>query len=410
MNAKKMREKRGALNEQLKGMLAATKAEDRDFTKEETVKFDAIYAEQEELRENIKRVENLENLTKELAAKADEVRDNAAPAKVEARDAFNAYLRKGINGLNAAEARAIQELRGTDTQITTTDGLGGFLVPENWSDFISATELFKSDIEQVATVIRTANGQAFNLPANDDTAVVAAILGEGTAATVSDMTFTNVKFEPFTYGSGLVKVSNQLMSDNAFDLASFVGGQLANRLKRGINADLTTGADVVGPPAVSKPQGIVTGSTQGKLLTSNSAIALTEVMDLFYSVDASYRNAPGAGWMMNSSTAKAIRILGFAQTNDFPSYVPSMAVGEPDMLFGKPVYINEDMASIGADAKVILFGDLSQYYIHEAGGVQILRLSERFADSLSTGFIGYRRIDANVLQGSAIKHLVMGAA
>ena len=83
-----------------------------------------------------------------------------------------------------------------------------------------------------------------------------------------------------------------------------------------------------------------------------------------------------------------------------------MSVGEPDMLFGKPVYINEDMASIAGDAKVALFGDLSQYYIHEAGGVQILRLSERFADSLATGFIGYRRIDANVLQSSAIKHLI----
>jgi HK97 family phage major capsid protein len=390
-------------------MVAAAKAEGRNLSNEENEKFDTINNEVDELRASATRIERAEELKKELASKADEVRDNATPAKVEARDAFNAYLRKGINGLNAAEARAIQELRGTSTQITTTDGLGGFLVPENWSDFISATELFKSDIEQVATVIRTANGQAFNLPANDDTAVVAAILGEGSTATVSDMTFTNVKFEPFTYGSGLVKVSNQLMSDNAFDLASFVGGQLANRLKRGINADLTTGADVVGPPAVSKPQGIVTGSTQGKVTAANDAIDLGEVMDLFYSVDASYRNAPGAGWMMNSTIAKAIRLLGFGQSNDFPAYVPGMSVGEPDMLFGKPVYINEDMASIAGDAKVALFGDLSQYYIHEAGGVQILRLSERFADSLSTGFIGYRRIDANVLQGSAIKHLVMAS-
>ena len=345
-----MGEKRSALNEQMNGLLSAAQAEGRNLTNEEKVQFDAMYAEQNELRNDVKRIEQAEELKKELAAKADEVRDNATPAKVEARDAFNAYLRKGINGLTPAEANALGEMRGTDTQITTDNGLGGFLVPENWSDFISATELFKSDIEQVATVIRTANGQAFNLPANDDTAVVAAILGEGTAATVSDMTFTNVKFDPFTYGSGLVKVSNQLISDNAFDLASFVGGQLANRLKRGINAGLTTGAG-----DANAPQGIVVGSNQGKLLTSNSAITLSEVMDLFYSVDASYRNAPGAGWMMNSSTAKAIRILGFAQTNDFPSYVPGMSVGEPDMLFGKPVYINEDMASIGADAKVILF-------------------------------------------------------
>ena len=399
MNAKQMREKRGALVEQMQGMVAAAKAENRNLSNEENEKFDAISNEVDELRSAAARIERSEELKKEMAAKA-EVRDNAPSAKVEARDAFNAYLRKGMNGINSAEARALAELRGSDTQITTNDGLGGFLVPENWSDFVSATELFKSDIEQVATVIRTANGQHFNLPANDDTAVVAAILGEGTAEGVSDMTFTNVKFEPFTYSSKIVKVSNQLISDNAFDLGSFVGGQLANRLKRGINAHLTTG------DASSKPQGIVTGSTLGKTAASATAVTVSEVMDLFYSVDASYRNAPGASFMMNSATAKAVRVLGFGSSNDFPAYVPGMSVGEPDMLFGKPVYINEDMDGIATGNKSIIFGDLKQYYVHEAGGVQLLRLSERFADALSTGYIAYRRVDGNVLQGSAIKHLV----
>ena len=405
MNAKQMREKRAALNEQLKGMVAAAKAEARELTKEETVKFDAIYAEQEELRDNVKRVENLENLTKELASKADEVRESAAPAKVEARDAFNAYLRKGINGLNAGEARAIQELRaaGADAaNVSDVDADGGFLVPENWSDFVSATELFKSDIEKVATVLRTSNGQPFNLPATDDTGVVAAILGQATAVTRKDMEFTNVKFDPFTYSSGLVQVSNQLLSDNAFDLSSFVGNLLAQRLNRGINGGLTTGSGVAG----TAPQGIVTGSSLGKTAAAVAAVTISEVMDLFYSVDVSYRNSPNAGFMMNSNTAKAIRVLGFGETNDFPAYVPGMSVGEPDMLFGKPVYINEDMADLATGEKTIIFGDLSQYYIHEAGGVQILRLTERYADQLSTGYIGYRRIDGNVLQSSAIKHLI----
>lgn len=400
MNAKQMREKRGALVEQMQGMVAAAKAEGRNLSNEENEKFDTISNEVDELRSAAARIERAEELKKEMAAKAEEVRDNAPLAKVEVRDAFNAYLRKGMNGINAAEARALAELRGTDTQITTTDGLGGFLVPENWSDFVSATELFKSDIEQVATILRTSNGQHFNLPANNDTSVVAAILGEGTAESVSDMTFTNVKFEPYTYSSKIVKVSNQLMSDNAFDLASFVGSQLANRLKRGINAHLTTG------DASSKPQGIVTGSALGKTAASATAVTISEVMDLFYSVDASYRNAPGAGWMMNSATAKAIRVLGFGSSNDFPAYVPGMEVGAPDMLFGKPVYINEDMDGIATGNKSIIFGDLKQYYVHEAGGVQLLRLNERFADALSTGFIAYRRVDGNVLQSTAIKHLI----
>ena len=399
MNAKQMREKRSALVEQMQGMVAAAKAEGRNLSNEENEKFDAISNEVDELRSAAARIERAEELKKEMASKAEEVRE-AAPAKVEARDAFNAYLRKGLNGLTANEARAMEELRGTSTQITTTDGLGGFLVPENWSDFVSSTELFKSDIEKVATVIRTSNGQPFNLPANDDTSVVAAILGEGTAESVSDMTFTNVKFEPYTYSSKIVKVSNQLMSDNAFDLASFVGGQLANRLNRGINAHLTTGDNS------SKPQGIVTGSTLGKTAASATAVTIAEILDLMYSVDASYRNAPGAAFMMNSATLAAVRKLGFGSSNDFPVFVPAMEVGAPDLLFGKPVYVNEDMDGIATGNKSIIFGDMRQYYVHEAGGVQLLRLNERFADALSTGFIAYRRVDGNVVQGSAIKHLI----
>ena len=399
MNAKQMREKRSALVEQMQGMVAAAKAEGRNLSNEENEKFDAISNEVDELRSAAARIERAEELKKEMASKAEEVRE-AAPAKVEARDAFNAYLRKGMNGLNANEVRAMEELRGTSTQVTTNDGLGGFLVPENWSDFVSATELFKSDIERVATVIRTSNGQAFNLPANDDTAVVAAILGEGTAETVSDMTFTNVKFDPYTYSSKIVKVSNQLMADNAFDLAGFVGGQLANRLNRGINDHLTTGTNS------SQPQGIVTGSTLGKTAASATAVTIAEILDLMYAVDASYRNAAGAGFMMNSATLAAVRKLGFGSSNDFPVFVPAMEVGGVDLLFGKPVHVNEDMDGIATGKKSIIFGDLKQYYVHEAGGVQLLRLNERFADALSTGFIAYRRVDGNVLQASAIKHLI----
>ena len=400
MNAKQMMEKRSALSAQMEGIVKAAEAEERNLTNEEMSKFDALDNEVKELRASADRIARTEELKKEMANKAEEVREAAPAKKVEAREAFNAYLRRGLNGLNAEELRAIQELRGTDTQVTTNDGLGGFLVPENWSDFVSATELFKSDIEKVATVIRTSNGQAFNLPANDDTSVVAAILGEGTAETVSDMTFTNVKFEPYTYSSKIVKVSNQLMSDNAFDLAGFVGGQLANRLNRGINAHLTTGDNS------SKPQGIVTGSTLGKSAASASAVTIAEILDLMYAVDASYRNAAGAAFMMNSATFAAVRKLGFGSSNDFPVVIPAMEAGAPDLLFGKPVYINEDMDGIATGKKSIIFGDMKQYYVHEAGGVQLLRLSERFADSLSQGFIAYRRVDGNVLQGSAIKHLI----
>ena len=66
MNAKQMREKRGALVEQMQGMVAAAKAEDRNLSNEENVKFDSISNEVDELRSAAARIERSEELKKEM--------------------------------------------------------------------------------------------------------------------------------------------------------------------------------------------------------------------------------------------------------------------------------------------------------------------------------------------------------
>jgi len=53
-----------------------------------------------------------------------------------------------------------------------------------------------------------------------------------------------------------------------------------------------------------------------------------------------------------------------------------------------------------------LFGDFSKFVVRVAGGLQFLRLDERFADALVVGYIAYKRVDSNILQANAIKHLV----
>jgi HK97 family phage major capsid protein len=84
-----------------------------------------------------------------------------------------------------------------------------------------------------------------------------------------------------------------------------------------------------------------------------------------------------------------------------------MGIGENDMLFGKPIFVNNDMASsIATTNKTVLFGDFDQYVVRVNGGLEFLRLNERYADELVVGFIAYKRIDGDILQSAAIKHLV----
>jgi HK97 family phage major capsid protein len=397
MNSKQLREQRAALIQGMDAIVTSAQAEGRTLNSEESVQFDKIDAEAIELRNNIDRIEKVEAAKKEIAAKQEQRAD--APQKVESRAAFAKYLRSGMGALNAEERHAL-ETRGTDTQIVGTDSLGGYLVPEDFSNILDVASKFTGVVEQVSQVINTNSGSLLPYPTVDDTSVSGAILSEATAPAVSDMTFSAVNLNAYNYSSGIVKVSRQLLQDGAFNLDAFLVDALGGRIARGTNASFTTGT------GSSQPKGVVAGSAAGKTAASATAITAAELLDLMYSVDPSYRNAAGAGFMMKDSTLAAVRKLGLGSANDFPIFVPAMNPGEKDMLYGKPIHINNDMAAIATTNKTVLFGDFSKFVVRVAGGLQFLRLDERYADALVVGYIAYKRVDSNILQANAIKHLV----
>ena len=397
MNSKQLREQRAALIQGMDAIVTSAQAEGRTLNSEESVQFDKIDAEAIELRNNIDRIEKVEAAKKEIAAKQEQRAD--APQKVESRAAFAKYLRSGMGSLNSEERRSL-ETRGTDTQIVGTDSLGGYLVPEDFSNILDVASKFTGVVEQVSQVINTNSGSLLPYPTVDDTSVSGAILSEATAPAVSDMTFSAVNLNAYNYSSGIVKVSRQLLQDGAFNLDAFLVDALGGRIARGTNASFTTGT------GSSQPKGVVVGSAAGKTAASATAVTAAEILDLMYSVDPSYRNAASAGFMMKDSTLAAVRKLGLGSANDFPIFVPAMNPGEKDMLYGKPIHINNDMAAIATTAKSILFGDFSKFVVRVAGGLQFLRLDERYADALVVGYIAYKRVDSNTLQANAIKHLV----
>ena len=126
-------------------------------------------------------------------------------------------------------------------------------------------------------------------------------------------------------------------------------------------------------------------------------------MDLIHSVDPAYRRSPQAAFMMNDATLAAIKKLSIGSGDDRPLWVPSMRDGAPDTIEGFRYAINPDMANLGTATKPIAFGDWSKYIIRTVGTQTLLRLNERYADSLTTGFLLYGRFDGKLLNTSAIK-------
>jgi HK97 family phage major capsid protein len=77
--------------------------------------------------------------------------------------------------------------------------------------------------------------------------------------------------------------------------------------------------------------------------------------------------------------------------------VPGLAVSNPDTILGYPFVINQHMAVMAANAKSVLFGQLSKYLIRDTAQITLLRLDERFADFHQVAFLAFSRHDGDLL-------------
>lgn len=317
-------------------------------------------------------------------------------------DVFMRYLQRGVSGLNSDEVR-ILEHRGTDPQITTTDSKGGFLVPQSFSEELTSRMLYYGGMLQACRIYSDTLGGTLEWPTGDDTSNTGSTqTTEGSAVAVQDMSFGQVLFGHYTMTSNIVKVSRQLVQDERVGLLTGVlTDQLGERLGRRINTALTNGT------GTNAPYGLTTCVTnRGKEAASRTEFTKAELIDMQHSVDRAYRGAPNVGWMMNDTILAAARKLDVANTDTVQIFYPGLAVGEPDRLLGQQIWINNDLAGTQAQsAKIIYYGDFSKYVIRQIKGIAIERNDTKYWDELNVAFMGWTRLDGNLIDAQAIKFL-----
>ena len=400
-----LRGKRAALVDEMQLLVEQASAEGRSLTSEENEKWEKINADVDSMKSTIDKIERQAELNSELVTRADKISKSVDEVVVSEEErkqaenmAFRNYLLGGMDKLNSSDRKIMEER----AQSVGTNSAGGFLVPEGFSYNLDEALKAYGGVRQAADVFATASGNDLPWPTVNETAQTGELLSENSQVAAQDVTFGSKTFKAYMFSSKLVKVSLQLMQDSAFDLNAYLTGALAERLGRGTNGYFTTGT------GSSQPEGIVTGSALGVTAASASAVTLNELLDLYHSVDPAYRAAPGAAWMMNDSTLKALKKLSTGAANDPVFFTPGINVGDADQMLGKPIYINQDMASIATGEKTILFGDMKKFKIRDVLGYQMMRLNERYADYLQVGFIGFMRCDSGLLDAGTnpVKHLI----
>jgi len=372
--------------------------------------FDAMMADHDKLGARAERMEKADAAIRSANAvdlsKRPEFEARQAPAvdageAVSYRQAFYSMIANGgIDGLDN-EARNVLRQSEVRAQTAGTTTAGGYTVPTELASFIDKAMAASGPMydSNLFTVLNTTGGNTFNIPTVDDTAVAAGAHTEGGAVTDDggkDVTFGQKQLGAFAFDTEWVRWSYELANDSILNVEALLGELLGERLGRIANSKLTTGS------GSSDVEGIVTNSGVGKTAAAVAAVTADEIIDLIHSVDPAYRASASTALMMNDSTLAAVRKLKDGNGN-YLWQMGNYQAGVPQNILGYNVVVNQAMASLATGNKVMLFGDMSKYYVRKVGGPSLFVARERFAPDY--GILGYARFDGVLANTGAVKHL-----
>jgi HK97 family phage major capsid protein len=405
----KLRDRRLNVWEQAKSLADAAAEANRAFDATEETTWTALNAEIQALDtrmtailEGEKRAKDAEDSYQSLMGKpADKA---GKPADENATStALRAFLTG--NGPRAYEATPDGPV---DFRVLSklTAGAGANTVPTGFYNRLMAHLIESSAMLQAGpTVLSTGSGESIQVPkttAHSSAALVSP--QEGGTIAPSDPAFGQLTLGAFKYGT-LIQISNELLTDTGVDLEGYLSMQVGRALGNAFGTHMVTG------DGTAKPRGVVTDATLGITGGTGVAGAFTadNLIDLHYSVIAPYRASSSCMWIMKDSTVANVRKL--KDSSQGYLWQPSLQLGAPDMILGKPVLTDPNVAAVALSAKSVLFGDFSQYFVRLVSGVRFER-SDDFA--FSTDLVTFRallRADAALVDlTGAVKFFAGNAA
>lgn len=363
----------------------AEEAEERsEFTARELAFLDK-FAERAAIAQNERRASgrqsDFERRYQPYEAADRERRGRMVKAKVDERAAFGRYLRGGLAALSEVERRALEATDATQ---------GGSLVSpisfqRDLIKFIDDTVYLRS----LGTVRTLVGAKSIGFPSLDADPADADWTSEiGTGSEDSSMRTGGREMAPHALAKR-IKVSNKLLNLDA-SAESLVRDRLA--YKFGVSMEK---AGLTGDGS-GKPLGIFVANAAGISSARNVTATATQVItsDLLFNVKYALKGQyqARASWLLHRDAVKMIAKLrdgsGGAGTGQY-LWQPSIQMGQPDVLLGRPVLQSEFVPNTFTTGLFVgMFGDFSYYWWVDALGMTLQRLNELYAETNQTGFIG----------------------
>lgn len=385
MTIKELMEKRAKVWETAKAFVDTHENENGVLNAEDAAAYGRMEQEIEDLTNAIDRVQRAEQREAELNKPVNSPLTGrpyvAEPEDGKQGRASDAYRKAMLTALRSNFRQVSNILQeGIDAD-------GGFLVPDEYDKRLIDVLEEENIMRNLGTVITTSGEHKINIAGAKP---AAAWIEEGGELTFGDAKFAQKILDAHKLHVA-VKVTEELLYDNAFNLEQYIITQFGKALANA-EEDAFLNGDGSG-----KPTGIFDVTGGGTVAaTLTAAVKSDDILDLIYGLKRPYRR--NASFVINDATLAQLRKL--KDNNGAYIWQPSYQAGEPDRLLGFAVH-----TSAYAPKDGVAFGDYSYYNIGDRGSRSFKQLNELFAGNGMIGFVAKERVDGKLLLPEAVQIL-----
>ncbi len=391
-----LRNKRANLWEQTKAFLEEHRGENGLVEASAVEQYNKMAADVQALGAEIERLEQQEAFDAALSAPTSRpVKGNPAAhqapkaegtASDEYKDAFWNMIRNQGDQFAVRNALSV----GEDTE-------GGYTVPDEFERRLIQALEENNIFRQLATVIRTNSGTR-KIPIATDT-MEAQWIDEGEEIPETNTKFGQTTLSAYKLGT-MIKISNELLHDSAFDLASYIATRFGVAMGNAEERAFFTG------DGDKKPLGILAetgGAELGVTAASEHTVTFDEIFDLYYSLKSPYRR--NAQFVCNETLL--LQLMKLKDGNGNYIWKPGLDTAKPDTILGRPIRTSTFMPTMNAGERVLLFGDLKNYWVADRQNRTFRRLNELYARTDQVGFMTTQRVDGRLILPESVKVLKM---
>lgn len=384
MTILELREKRNKAWNAAKAFLDSHRTDKGTLTAEDDATYTKMEQEINDLGKEIARLERQEQMETEL--------NRPVNTPLTSRPAGREPEKKTGRASDEYRAAMLDAFRSNFKRVSNVlqegvDADGGYLVPDEYDHRLIDTLTEENIMRSLATTITTSGEHKINIAA---TKPAAAWIEEGGALTFGDATFSQILLDAHKLHVA-IKVTEELLYDNAFNLESYILSQFGRALANA-EEDAFLNGDGQG-----KPLGLFAASGGGTIAqTLTAAVKSDDMLDLVYALKRPYRKS--ASFVLNDQTLSSLRKL--KDNNGAYIWQPSYQAGEPDRILGYTVH-----TSAYAPADAIAFGDYSYYNIGDRGSRSFSELRELFAGNGMIGYVAKERVDGKLVLPEAVQIL-----